>query len=104
MPNFNWKPKVNIPLITRGRIQHFLFGNICILAGYFIAKWSGRDPMLGAQFGILFVFAFALLWEGFTPWLVKTLSLDWDHPYGDFPDWLAYFLGGAIPLFILSLL
>ena len=104
MPNFSWRLKAG-PLIKKGRIQHAIFGAGVVLGAGFGGKWLGANDLLHyAQWGMVFVFFFALFWEGFTPWLVKRFSLNWDHPYGDFPDWMAYFIGAAIPLFILSLL
>ena len=51
---------------------------------------------------MLVVFLYALAWEAATPLLAKHIFTDWDHPYGDFPDWMAYFIGGAIPLMIMG--
>ena len=98
-----FRPK-QVPLITRGRIQHAVFGALIVLLSGLVPYWLHTAPKVvdGAQWGMVFVFFFALIWEAGTPYIAKHFFPQWDHPYGDFPDWMAYFLGGALPLMVIG--
>lgn len=96
-----YRPKKG-PVLTHGRLQHFLFG-LVIVFGTGIGGYVAGAPSLMhiAQWGLVFVFFFGLLWEGLTPIISRFTK--WTHPFADSWDFFAYFAGGIVAAMCISL-
>ncbi len=100
-----FRPK-QVPILTRGRFQHAAFGAILVGLFGFVAHWLGWGTFSeGAQWGIVAAFIYGIVWEMMTP--ILAVKFKWAHPFGDFIDMFAYYIGAvlaAVPLHYLKFL